>query len=521
MKTKIKFRRGLKKNIPNLSHGEPAFVTDEKELYIGTQSGNVKLTSKAEVENIKTQLDKTIKFKIVGEGTIVPPLVKDGSSYTHPETHPASMITGLADIAKSGLYSDLTGIPTKLSEFTNDIFNKQTIFNELQTTNKTIIGAINELFSLIKNNGNSGNIGGSVTPPSTPPSMTGVRVEPSNLNLKVNQTAILTVSLDSNIPNKTIEYMSDNITIARVSDLGNYRYEIRAIEEGSTTIRFITADRKFGTSCSITVAASSSGGNIQGGGSGAVDNITNASETAITQQYSSTHEATPNNPKPPNGSYNWLSGPRINPDGSFPQSNWNAIGHWMTTYKAQGSNYYENVGLLLQNPKAWIWNTTTKSWDVLSEDFEFGTWYLEDFWDDGSGNIAGTTRWEVGQSANHSKWVKIKQTSETAGRCFHPWGYQKNWRSNSNWANGGQPYIVTKIDFKLIKWDENGVDNLNNAKLLVNSGADWWRDVGDRWQPDWSTNRDMAVGKYILATKELKRAWCTNLPQNWQNGLPE
>ena len=145
---------------------------------------------------------------------------------------------------------------------------------------------------------------------------------------------------------------------------------------------------------------------------------------------------------------------------------------------------------------------------------------MEDFWDDGSGNISGTTEWETGVSGNHSTWVKIKQTSETSGRCFHPWGYQKNWRSNSDWSNNGQPYIVTKIDFKLVKWNESGADNLDNARLVVNSGADWWSEVGATWQPDWSTNRDMAVGKYILATRELKRAWCTNVPSNWSYGFP-
>ena len=294
-------------------------------------------------------------------------------------------------------------------------FLTTTIINELNTTNKTIIGAINELFALIKNNESGGGTGGGST--------SGI--------------------------------------------------------------------------------------------------ISNASETAITQQYSTSHEATPNNPNPPDGAYNWLTKPRINPDGSFPQSTWNAIGHWMTTYKVQGSNYYDNVGLLLQDPKAWIWNTNTRSWDVLSDDFEWGTWYREDFWDDGNGNITGTTQWETGVSGNHSKWVKIKQTSETSGRCFHPWGYQKNWRSNSNWANNGQPYIVTKVDFKLIKYNESGVDNLDKARVVVNSGADWWRNVGDTRQSDWSTSRDMAVGKYILATKELKRARCTNLPQNWQYGVPE
>lgn len=389
-------------------------------------------------------------------------------------------------------------------------FDTTTIFNELNTINKTIIGAINELFALIKNNGSG----------SENTTTSGIKVEPTSVNIKVNGTADVTISFGSDVTNKTIEFMSSSGAIASVSELGSYKYRITGVGQGQTSIKFRTSDGKFETSCSVTVASSSTSGGGTGGGSTS-GNISNASETAITQQYSTSHEATPNNPNPPAGAYNWLTKPRINPDGSFPQSTWNAIGHWMTTYKVQGSSYYDNVGLLLQDPKAWIWNTTTRSWDVLSDDFEWGTWYREDFWDDGSGNITGTTQWETGVSGNHSKWVKIKQTSESSGRCFHPWGYQKNWRSNSNWANNGQPYIVTKVDFKLIKYDESGVDNLDKARLVVNSGADWWRNVGDTWQPDWSTNRDMAVGKYILATKELKRAWCTNLPQNWQYGFPE
>lgn len=256
------------------------------------------------------------------------------------------------------------------------------------------------------------------------------------------------------------------------------------------------------------------------GGSGDSGGISNPSDTALTQQYSSSHEATPNIANPPTGAYNWKYAPRINPDGSFPNSTWNAFGHWMTTYKIEGASYYDNVGLLLQNPKAWIWNTSTHSWDVLSSDFEWGSWYLEDFYDDGNSTIANSITWEVGASGNHSTWVKIKQDSTTQGRCFHPWGYQKNWRSNSAWSNNGQPYIVTKIDFKLVKYDENGIDNLDNAQLVVNSGGDWWSDVGAVWQPDWSTNRDMCVGKYIKATRELKRAWATNLPSSWSYGLP-
>lgn len=46
--------------------------------------------------------------------------------YTHPSTHPASMITGLASVATSGSYSDLSNkptipvVPTNVSAFIND-----------------------------------------------------------------------------------------------------------------------------------------------------------------------------------------------------------------------------------------------------------------------------------------------------------------------------------------------------------------------------------------------------------------
>ena len=45
------------------------------------------------------------------------------NEYTHPATHPASMITGLSTVATSGSYDDLTGkpiIPTRTSQLSND-----------------------------------------------------------------------------------------------------------------------------------------------------------------------------------------------------------------------------------------------------------------------------------------------------------------------------------------------------------------------------------------------------------------
>lgn len=65
------------------------------------------------LDEFDSQLDKTTKFKVIGEGVSVPPISGgSGVSYVHPSTHPASMITGLSKVATSGLYSDLIGAPT-------------------------------------------------------------------------------------------------------------------------------------------------------------------------------------------------------------------------------------------------------------------------------------------------------------------------------------------------------------------------------------------------------------------------
>lgn len=47
----IKFKKGLKANLPRLSVGEPGFTTDEKGLYIGGLDDNIAVAMKAEVDS--------------------------------------------------------------------------------------------------------------------------------------------------------------------------------------------------------------------------------------------------------------------------------------------------------------------------------------------------------------------------------------------------------------------------------------------------------------------------------------
>ena len=53
----IKFKRGIKSKLNELSYGEPAYISDENELYIGTEDGVEKITRNKEVAELNSQLE--------------------------------------------------------------------------------------------------------------------------------------------------------------------------------------------------------------------------------------------------------------------------------------------------------------------------------------------------------------------------------------------------------------------------------------------------------------------------------
>jgi hypothetical protein len=56
---KIKFKRGLKENLPVLDEGEPGFAKDTEEVFIGTGTGNVQLAKQKDVDSVTEGLSQT------------------------------------------------------------------------------------------------------------------------------------------------------------------------------------------------------------------------------------------------------------------------------------------------------------------------------------------------------------------------------------------------------------------------------------------------------------------------------
>lgn len=117
-------------------------------------------------------------------------------------------------------------------------FDSTTIFNSLNTSNKTVIGAINELLNLINKGDNSGGDNGEET--IIP--VKGITVDDWNIALTVGQTRQMIASvIPSNATNQIIYWYSDYPNVAIVNETGL----ITAINPGYAKITATTDDGGF------------------------------------------------------------------------------------------------------------------------------------------------------------------------------------------------------------------------------------------------------------------------------------
>ena len=95
------------------------------DTFVGSLSGNASTATKATQDSAGQQINTTYIKGLSVSGTTITYTKGDGTTgtiktqdtntvYTHPTTHPASMITGLATVATSGSYNDLSNKPTSL-----------------------------------------------------------------------------------------------------------------------------------------------------------------------------------------------------------------------------------------------------------------------------------------------------------------------------------------------------------------------------------------------------------------------
>ena len=407
-------------------------------------------------------------------------------------------------------------------------FDSTTIFSTLKTKNKTVIGAINELFDLIKNNGTSDNTDNNNS--NITPGTTGIKVEPANLEIKVNQTTDVTITLGSDVVNNRIEYMSSNGSIANVSDLGNYRYRITGVGQGHTSIMFRTFDGKFVTSCNVTVTQSSTSNRPS-------PEVSNEYTRSCTSEYildkmypmGQAHEAIPSGIITDTWKYNsrWENQYRptavahsCGQSGCPGAGQFKALGCWSNIYRVEGTPFSTNTGVEMKDIKVYGWYNG--QWELVQHlPVPNGNFYPESFGGDVNKYFADSVK-----QTSTSKTIMLRERNkinamnwntgqlQTENCMYHPFSNIKNFDTKYE-------YIYTCIDLRKVLWDANGVDDRNQAHYCSNCGGDWWLAEGLMFHNSWQHNKGVCQPKMIEITNEWRRFSMTTVPQSWQHGFPK
>ena len=192
---------------------------------------------------------------------------------------------------------------------------------------------------------------------------------------------------------------------------------------------------------------------------------------------------------------------------------WTRVGLWGQVYLQAGyTTIPENVGIELSNFQQYIYNPSTKQWDLIHNI------YFNDentlFYDDNFENDYSQQFYNNKKIINDGKSVVIRWTEENKNFNFHPYSNEKKDFLYSGYAiNNNMPYIISKLDARLVKWDENGEDNLDSAQFIFNVGGDYWDTYNETWSYNWSSNGEIGGGQFRKVTRNWKTAWFTNVPE--------
>lgn len=196
------------------------------------------------------------------------------------------------------------------------------------------------------------------------------------------------------------------------------------------------------------------------------------------------------------------------------KSNWTRVGLWGQVYLQLGyKKIPSNAAIELTNFKQYIYNPSSKEWEVFHDVLFTNENTL--FYDDNFENDNRTHFYENKKILNNGKSVVIKWTEANKDFNFHPYSIDKKDFFYSGYAmNNGMPYIISTLDARLVKWDKNGIDDLDDAEFIFNVGGDYWDTYSEMWTSNWIANGEIGGGQFRKVTREWKTAWFTNVPEN-------
>lgn len=194
--------------------------------------------------------------------------------------------------------------------------------------------------------------------------------------------------------------------------------------------------------------------------------------------------------------YSWASGAA---SGQNPVPAKNNKGEWFRAMTSWGQVYLPVEGSKATNTRCQIRNMVSKllykngKWIEVQTNNPQGAAFVEDFSNNTS--IDANIRDESNNGGGISVIVGV---GPWAGHNFHFWPLGFRAEVNIDSVIG----VFTTCEARLIINDNNGTDDRDLCKNVLQMGADWWLNLNVGWLPDWSANSSIGNGRSKWVTKE-------------------
>ncbi len=203
--------------------------------------------------------------------------------------------------------------------------------------------------------------------------------------------------------------------------------------------------------------------------------------------------------------FDWAYGPRIG-YGNTPPEGWTAMVPWGQFYTDSLGHTTKNTRVQIKNLQAWYLSRQDSQWIewITTSEIE-GAYFVEDF------------------KLNRNKKATIWQETNCGGISVLP---KKNYNFHF-WPSGGRipidpnniAGVWVSVEARLVVSDPDLDDDRDNARLLLNCGADYWLDESTNWN-QLKTNGDIAISRFRYLTNDWQVFNMHTLTGNQLNYYP-
>lgn len=191
-------------------------------------------------------------------------------------------------------------------------------------------------------------------------------------------------------------------------------------------------------------------------------------------------------------------------------TSWSAINARLQVYRVEGSNYTINTGVEIKDFNVYGWKNN--NWHLVKEiSIPQGNFYAADLADNANTNFSQSVR-------INSNSITVKLTSDmlintsngVRDACYYPELGLINYDADFE-------YIFISAKMRKVKWNENGIDDLNGSFYCASCRGQWYEKIGSVYDTNHS---EIAQPKFTEITTKWNLYSLTTVPQDWGYGFP-